>query len=148
MVIIWVNIFISKSFLSSTKKLQIMSIELLPSQCYFIKMRKLLMLFSVFALLVSLTASLVHAETVCNGASSEICDSQHMDNAPDNDAAPDGCCDMACGGCGMHHHNHHMSSHMHDVFPLKVSGKDQRSLDRQLIYISDLIYGLKRPPKV
>lgn len=123
-----------------------MRIELLTSQCYLKKMRKFLMLFSVFALLVSLTASLVHAETVCNGASSEICASQHMNNAPDNDAAPDGCCDMACGGCGMHH-NHHMSSHMHDDFSLKVSGKDQRSLDRQQIHISDLIYGLKRPPK-
>lgn len=124
-----------------------MRIELLTSQCYLRKMRKFLMLFSVFSLLVSLTVSLAHAETVCNGASSEICASQHMDNAPDNDAAPDGCCDMACGGCGMHHHNHHMSSNMHDVLSLKLSGKDQRSLDRQQIHISDLIYGLKRPPK-
>jgi hypothetical protein len=110
-------------------------------------MRKFLMLFSVFALLVSLTASLAHAETVCDGVSSEICTSQHMDNAPDNDAAPDGCCDMACGGCGMHCHNSHMSSQIHDALSLKVSGKDQRSLDRQQIHISDLIYGLKRPPK-
>lgn len=115
-------------------------------KCYCYYMRKFLMILSVFALLVSLTVSLVHAETVCNGASSEICASQHMDNAPDNDAAPDGCCDMTCGGCGMHH-NHHMSSHMHDDFSLRVSGKDQRSLDRQQIHISDLIYGLKRPPK-
>lgn len=110
-------------------------------------MRKFLMLFSVFALLVSLTASLAHAETVCDGVSSEICTSQHMDNAPDNDAAPDGCCDMACGGCGMHCHNSHMSSQIHDALSLKVSGKDQRSLDRQQIHISDLIYGLKRPPE-
>ncbi|MFN3828249.1 MAG: hypothetical protein ACK4NR_11580 [Micavibrio sp.] len=110
-------------------------------------MRKFLMLFSVFALLVSLTASLAHAETVCNEASSEICASQHIDNVPDNDAAPDGCCDMACGGCGMHCSHSHMSSSTHDAFSLKVSGKDQRALEEQQVYISDLIYGLKRPPK-
>jgi len=105
------------------------------------------MLFSVFALLVSLTASLAHAETVCNEASLEICDSQHMDNAPENDGTPDGCCDMACGGCGMHCQHSHMSSATHDAFSLKVSGKDQRALEEQQVYISDLIYGLKRPPK-
>ena len=115
--------------------------------CYFQKMRNFIILFSVFALLVSLTASFAHAETICNKASSEICASQHLDNAPDDDAAPNDCCDMACGGCGMHCGHSHMSSLVHDAFSLKVLGKDQRAFDEQKSYISDLIYGLKRPPK-
>jgi|GEM_PF-925862 len=110
-------------------------------------MRNFIILFSVFALLVSLTASFAHAETICNKPLSEICVSQHLDNAADDDAAPNDCCDMACGGCGMHCGYSHMSSLVHDSFSLKVLGKDKRAFDEQRIYISDLIYGLKRPPK-
>ena len=109
-------------------------------------MRKFLMILSVFSLLVSLTASLAHAETICNEASSEICASAHVDNAPDTDPANE-CCDMACGGCGMHCHSHHMTSNMHEGFSLKAESKDQRMSGQAQIHISDLIYGLKRPPK-
>ncbi|HEX2753351.1 MAG TPA: hypothetical protein VHP34_09690 [Alphaproteobacteria bacterium] len=111
------------------------------------KMRNFIILFSVFALLVSLTASFAHADTICHEASSEICASQHLDNAPDDDVAPNDCCDMACGACGMHCGHCHISSLAHDAFSLKVLGKDKRTFDEQKIYISDLIYGLKRPPK-
>ena len=108
-------------------------------------MRKFMMLFSVFALLVSLSASLAHAEPHCNDVMPENCAPQHMDDTSDKDGSPDGCCDMSCGGCGMHHH---ISSHVNDALSLKVSGKDQRVLEEQQIYLSNLIYGLKRPPKV
>lgn len=112
-------------------------------------MRNILMLFSVFALFVTLTASLAHAENHCeNGAQASVnCDSEHIDTQAQNDSSSDECCDMSCGGCGMHCHHSHISSSAHNALTLKVFGKDQRSLDRQSIHISDLIYGLKRPPK-
>ena len=105
------------------------------------------MIFSVLALLASLSASMAHAESLCSDSKPENCASHQMDDVPDNDSNPEGCCDMACGGCGMHHHNHHISSQMPDVYTLKIAGKDLRALEEQQIYLSDLIYGLKRPPK-
>ncbi|MCB9984083.1 MAG: hypothetical protein H6864_00145 [Micavibrio sp.] len=109
-------------------------------------MRKVLMIFSVFAFLATSMASFAHAETLCD-PSSEICASQHVnsDNAPDNDASKDGC-DMACSGCHVHCHNH-IASHSHDGLSALFGAKEKRILGQELIYLSDLTYGLKRPPK-
>lgn len=89
---------------------------------------------------------LTHAETFCD-PSSEICASQHVnsDNAPDNDASKDGC-DIACSGCHVHCHNH-IASNVHDELSALFGEKEKRILGQEQIYLSDLTYGLKRPPK-
>ena len=109
-------------------------------------MKKFLMILSIFAFLTTSMASLAHAETLCDPLS-EICASQHVnsDNAPDNDASKDGC-GMACSGCHIHCHNH-IASNVQDELSTLFGEKEKRILGQELIYISDLIYGLKRPPK-
>lgn len=109
-------------------------------------MRKFLMLFSVFAFLATSMAGLAHAETLCD-PSSENCDSQHIDtdNTPDNESPKDGC-DLACSGCHVHCHNH-IASHSHDGLSALFGEKEKRILGQELVYLSDLTYGLKRPPK-
>jgi hypothetical protein len=109
-------------------------------------MRKFLMLFSVFAFLATSWAGLAHAETICD-PSSEICASQHINNdsVPDEDTSKEGC-DLACSGCHVHCHNH-ISFTAYNDLSIQFSAKEQRMLGQELIYISDFIYGLKRPPK-
>lgn len=109
-------------------------------------MRNILMLLSIFAFLATSMAGLAHAETLCD-PSSEICAYQHVDNSntPDKDAAKDGC-DLACSGCHVHCHNH-IASHSHDGLSGLFGVKEKRILGQELIYLSDLTYGLKRPPK-
>jgi hypothetical protein len=109
-------------------------------------MRKFLMLLSVFAFFATSLAGLAHAETVCD-PSSEICATQHIDkeNAPDEDTSKEGC-DLACSGCHAHCHNH-ISSTAYSGLSVQFAAKEQRLLGQELIYISDFIYGLKRPPK-
>lgn len=91
-------------------------------------------------------ASLAHSETLCD-QSSEICASQHVDtdNAPDNQSPNDGC-DLACSGCHVHCHNH-IVFHSNDDLSALFDAKEKRILGQELIYLSDLTYGLKRPPK-
>ena len=86
-------------------------------------MKKFLMILSVFAFLATSMAGLAHAE----------------------DASKDGC-DMACSGCHVHCHNH-IASHSHDGLSALFGAKEKRVLGQELIYLSDLTYGLKRPPK-
>ena len=107
-------------------------------------MRKFLMILSIFALVVSITASLAHAHTNFPDTQTHV--SSDMDHGPDNTAYPD-CCDMACGGCGMHHH-HHLAQGLNDSFSLQASMKDRQAFGKEAIYISDFVYGLKRPPRV
>ncbi|MCB1580480.1 MAG: hypothetical protein H6859_00320 [Rhodospirillales bacterium] len=107
-------------------------------------MRKFLMIFSVFALVVSITADLAHAHTTSLDTQTQI--SADMDSGPDNSAYP-GCCDMACGGCGMHHH-HHAANGLSDGFSLQAATKDRQGFGAESIYLSDFVYGLKRPPRI
>lgn len=104
------------------------------------------MILSVLAFLTTSMVGLAHAETLCD-PSSEICNSQHVDenNVPDNDVSKDGC-DLACNGCHAHCH-HYATSHSLDTFSDLFSAKEHRIQSQSLIYLSDLIYGLKRPPK-
>lgn len=110
-------------------------------------MRNVLMILSIFAFLTTSVASFAHAETLCN-PSSDICASQHIDNknAPDNDMSQDGC-GFACNGCHVHCHHHVTPTHSDDVLSALFGAKEKRISGQELIYLSDLTYGLKRPPK-
>ena len=109
-------------------------------------MRKFLMLFSVFAFFATSLAGIAHAETVCDPAT-EICETQHVDNekSPDDDMPKEGY-DLACSGCHAHCHNHIPSTVCNDL-SIEFSAKEPRLLGEELIYISNFIYGLKRPPR-
>ena len=104
------------------------------------------MILSVFAFLATSMAGLAHAETLCD-TSSEICASEHVGNgnAQDGDVSYDGC-DLACSGCHVHCHGH-ASVTSHGDLSIQLSVKNKAVFGQELIYISDLIYGLKRPPK-
>lgn len=107
-------------------------------------MKKFLMILSVFAFLATSMAGLAHAETLCD-PSSEICASQHLDNNTDNSKPKDGC-DLACSGCHAHCHNH-ISFQALSTLSSLFGEKEKNTLGQEIIYISDLVYGLKRPPK-
>ena len=109
-------------------------------------MRKLIMIISVFAFFATSLAGLAHAETGCD-PSTEICETQHIntDNAPDDNTSNEGC-DMACSGCHVHCHNH-ISSTANNDLSIEFNAKKLTLLGHELLYISDFIYGLKRPPK-
>lgn len=107
-------------------------------------MRRFLIALSIFGLVVSITASLAHAHINPPDTQTHV-SSSDTDHSPDNPAYPD-CCDMACGGCGMHHH-HHLAHSLNDGFSLQASVKDQQVFGKGLIYLSDFVYGLKRPPR-
>jgi hypothetical protein len=46
----------------------------------------------------------------------------------------------------VHCHNH-IASHSHDGLSALFGEKEKRILGQELVYLSDLTYGLKRPPK-
>lgn len=108
-------------------------------------MRMFLMTLSVFAFMATSLASLAHAELLCD-PSSEICASEHVDKEQSsNDAEKDGC-DIACYGCHAHCHHHVVDLSSDSLFEQSLVST-QRIFGTKTAYISNLIYGLKRPPK-
>ncbi len=104
------------------------------------------MILSVFAFLATSMAGLAHAETLCD-PSSEICAPQHLDNDNDTDnSAPKDRCDLACSGCHAHCHSH-IASQAYKTLSSLSGDKEKNTFGQELIYLSDLTYGLKRPPK-
>ena len=105
-----------------------------------------------FTILCALTflgttfAGLANAEVFCN-PSSEICDSHHVDgdNGNEESASKEGC-DLACTSCHAHCH-HHIVSYPSQELSIQLSVQDERLLAQELIYISDLTYGLRLPPR-
>lgn len=110
-------------------------------------MGKLLVIFTLFAMVVSTTASIAHAHMDV-GSTSGV----HISVDVDNDSNPTGDsepvsnndCDMGC--CGSCFHHHAMPNLNQDSNPF-MSAKDKLILSNTDHYLSDLIYGLKRPPK-
>ena len=104
-------------------------------------MRSFIMILSVFALLVTVTVSVAHADIMPAGADVTI--SQDSQNMPDNDSSSD-CSDIACSGCSMH--CHHIATHTSNI-NLKGPDSNQDALSKEDIALSKIVYGLKRPPK-
>lgn len=104
-------------------------------------MRSFIMILSVFALLVTVTVSVAHADIML--ASADVTVSQDHQHTPDSDSYSD-CCDMACGGCSLH--CHHIASHTSDT-SLEAPNSTQTFLSIEKLALSEVIYGLKRPPK-
>ena len=105
-------------------------------------MSKFFLLLSAFALIVSVTVCASHVAHASVDTDTEISISIDADSSEDTSLGNNGC-DMACGGCCVHHAMNASFS----VKDLTALGKDQMSLPNTPLFVSDLIYGLKRPPK-
>lgn len=104
-------------------------------------MRLAIITISVFALLFTLTAELAHAHLVDQSTQNHI--SVETDNNQDkNNTTGSDECEMVCSV-----HHHHIGSSNNDSVSLYDILKDKNFLAKDVIYISDYIYGLKRPPK-
>ena len=105
-------------------------------------MRKFLLVFTMFSIVVSITASLAHAHIDVD-TSSEISFSIDLDDSDETTLLNSIDCDLACGG-GCVHHVMNGSDNINDLTWLI---KDKRHTSNTVIFVSDAIYGLKRPPK-
>jgi len=105
-------------------------------------MRNFLVIFSVFAMLLSITSDIAHAHNFLSGESNTTISAIDFSDTQNNETEKN--CDMACSNCCAHSHslstdNKYLNSRMllsNKVIP------EVENLDT-----SDFIYGLKRPPK-
>ena len=104
------------------------------------------MILSVIGFLATSMIDIAHAESVCD-SSSDICATQDFvsSNTQDNDSHK-GDCDINCNGCHIHCHSHVTAVKSTD-FAAPYSFKEDHITRKNLLYIPDFIYGLKRPPK-
>lgn len=105
-----------------------------------ITMNRFILTLSAFALIVSVTlcASHAHASVDNNPEISISIDVQNLDHDTLKDS-----CDMSCGGCCVHH----VIYYSHDLHNLISINKNKVLLPNTALFVSDVIYGLKRPPK-
>ena len=104
-------------------------------------MNKLILIFSVFAMIVSVTvcASHVHAADTIDAEMSISIDHENSEDI----SIDINSCDMACAGCCVH-----LTTNTANEFKeFLTAWKDQLGLPITQFIVSDLIYGLKRPPK-
>lgn len=104
-------------------------------------MSKFFLILSAFAMIVSVTICASHAHASVDSAS-DISISIEIDNAGETSLGSNGC-DMSCGGCCVHHAM--SSSFVNSDFISLSKGKLLRS--DGTLFVSDITYGLKRPPK-
>jgi hypothetical protein len=105
-------------------------------------MSKFFLILSAFALIVSVTVCASHVAHASVDTNTDISISIDIDNQNDNSLGSNGC-DMSCGGCCVHH----ATGTPHGTSDLPSVGKDQLFKFDATLFVSDVIYGLKRPPK-
>lgn len=104
-------------------------------------MTRFFLLLSVFAMIVSVTVCVSHIHNG-SGSNNEISVVVDSDSQNHSSLENQGC-DMACGGCCIHHIIHSPK----EINTLSVLGKGQRLIPDTTLFVSDLTYSLKRPPK-
>ncbi len=105
-------------------------------------MSKFFLILSAFALIVSVTVCASHVAHASVDTASEISANIDADSSDDNSLGSNGC-DMTCGGCCVHH----AMDTSYGIKDLVSVGKDQMLLPDTTLFVSDFMYGLKRPPK-
>ena len=105
-------------------------------------MNKFFLILSAFALIVSVTVCASHVAHASVDTDTEISISIDADSSEDTSMGSSGC-DMACGGCCVHH----ATNTSHGASDLTSVGKGQLLMPDTTLFVSDVIYGLKRPPK-
>lgn len=110
-------------------------------------MSRFFLIFTLFAMVVSTTASLAHAhmdvESI-SGVYISIDSDDVSDSTGDDAPVSNNDCDMMCSGSCLHAHLMFNSDQGGDLF---MSAKGKIILSNTNHYFSDLIYDLKRPPK-
>ncbi len=104
-------------------------------------MNKFFLILSAFALIVSVTVCASHSAHASVDTESEISISIDADSPSDTSLGSNGC-DMSCGGCCVHH-----VINTYGISTLASVGKGQLLMPDTDLFVSDFIYGLKRPPK-
>ena len=104
-------------------------------------MSRFFLILSAFAMIVSVTVCVSHAAHADVDTGSELSISIDADSSEDTSLGSNGC-DMSCGGCCVHHaiDTSHGSN-------LASTGDGKLSMPDTTLFVSDFIYGLKRPPK-
>ncbi len=105
-------------------------------------MNKFLLILSAFALIVSVTVCASHAAHASTDKNAEISISIDIDSHSDNSLDSNGC-EMSCGGCCVHNAMN-TSYGFKDFTPIS---EGLRLMPDTALFVSDVIYGLKRPPK-
>ena len=105
-------------------------------------MNKFILLFTAFAMIVSATVYASHVAHASVDTDTEISISIDADSSEDTSLGSNGS-DMACGGCCVHH----AMNASFGIKDLTSMGKDKMLLPNTPLFVSDLIYDLKRPPK-
>ena len=100
------------------------------------------MIFSVFAMLLGITADIVHAHDFSSGETHTAISAVDSSDSQHNQADTD--CDMACSSCCAHTHNLSTDSKFINA-PIILSNKIMP--EAKDLHAADFIYGLKRPPK-
>lgn len=104
-------------------------------------MSKFFLILSAFAMIVSSMVCLSHAHADVN-TGSELSISIDADSSEDTSLGDNGC-DMSCGGCCVHH----AVNTSHGNSDLASLSKGKLLMPDTTLFVSDIIYGLKRPPK-
>lgn len=99
------------------------------------------MILSAFAMIVSVTVCASHVAHASVDTGSELSISIDADSSEDSSLGSNGC-DMSCGGCCIHHAIN--MSHSDNIASV---GNGKLLLPDTTMFVSDFIYGLKRPPK-
>ena len=104
-------------------------------------MSKFFLILSAFALIVSVTVCASHAAHASVDTDTEISISVDADSSEDTSLGSNGC-DMSCGGCCIHHAID--TSHSNN---LASAGQGKLLMPDTTLFVSDVISGLKRPPR-
>ena len=105
-------------------------------------MSRVFLIFTLFAMIVSMTVSATHAHASVDSPA-EISISVDLDDSDDHNALGSKDCDVACSSCCIHH----AMSNSNQIIGLSPLVKDKLQVPHESIFVSDFIYGLKRPPK-
>lgn len=92
-------------------------------------------------MIVSVTVCASHVAHASVDTNTEISISVDADSSEDTSLGSNGC-DMSCGGCCVHHATN--TPHSEN---LASAGKGKLLMPDTTLFVSDFIYGLKRPPK-
>ena len=105
-------------------------------------MSKIFLIFTLFALIVSVTVSAAHAHVEID-IPSEISSTIDLDSDDDHKDLVSQYCKQACGGCCI---NHAMNS-SNQTHNLSSLTKSKLHALKTNVFVSDFTYGLKRPPR-
>ena len=105
-------------------------------------MSKVFLVFTLCALIVSMTVSAAYAHVEID-TPSEISSTINLDSDDDHNYLGNQDCEMTCSGCCIHH----VMNSSNQTHSLSSLSKEKLHALNTNVFVSDFIYGLKRPPR-